>query len=116
MPDNTEDINIQIYRGDTKDIRFMVKNSAGIAYDLTGFTIRSQARLSADSEETLFDITVEDGYNGSDFSTGIVVLRIPADDTADLPPSCVYDIQAESSSMTFTIAKGRLVLRKDVTR
>lgn len=117
MPnDNQENTNLKFYRGDTAIKRFRGKDKTGTKYNLNGFEIKAQARPSPDSETKYFDITIVDGQNGSDFANGIVVLRVPANTVASMPPQCLYDIQATSGSLTVTIAKGRINTTPDITR
>lgn len=112
--DNT---NLIFYRGDTAIRKFIIRDKNGEPYDLSGMIIKSQARQTPDSEDTLFDITIEDqSDDGSEFEDGIVVLRVPSSVTSELPPQCVYDIEAKAGELTITIARGTITLIPDVTR
>lgn len=110
-----QNTDLQLYRGDTETYTFNV-TSGGSAYNLSGYTIKATGRETEDATTELFDITITDGQLGSSFSTGVVVLRIPAATTAVLPTKLVYDIEATSGSIVTTIAKGEITVTKDVSR
>ncbi len=105
---------VDVYRGDDESIGINV-TLAGVAYSLAGKTITAQIRASEDDETALASITLTDGQNGNVFSTGTLVLVIPAATTALLPNTSICDVQY-SGTPTGTICKLRLHLVKDVTR
>ena len=116
MNTNRDNENLDFYRGDTGFHEFKLKNDEGEPYNLTGFAVRSQARLTPDAETAIFDVTITDGQNGNSFSTGLIYLLVPPSVTKDMPPQCHYDIQAISGSLTITLAKGMINTPADVTR
>lgn len=111
-------------RGDTEayTFYFFTDEDLSTVYNLTGFTIKAQARRHPDDGEAFFDtsttsgMAIADGSNGSSYSAGKVVLLITAAITAILPEECYYDIQATSGSTVKTLAAGKLLQKKDVTR
>jgi len=105
---------LQLYRGDTETYTFNV-TSGGSAYNLSGSTIVATGRATEDATAKLFEITVTDGQIGSNFTNGVVVLRIPAATTALLPSKLVYDLQATNGGIVTTLAKGEIIVTKDVS-
>lgn len=110
-----DDANLNIYRGDREVFQFSV-TEGGSPKDLTGATVVCQGREDFDDATTLFDITITDGVDGNDFPTGQIVLVLPATLTEVLPAKSRYDIQVSVGTEKFTIAKGKLLVTKDVTR
>lgn len=115
MATKFDDSNLKVYRGDREPYKFTVTEN-GAPKDLSGHTITAQAREDFDSATTLFDITITDSVDGNDHVNGIVVLIISSAITTLLPEKSRYDIQAVLGTEKFTIAKGQLLLTKDVTR
>ena len=116
MPTNEEIINLVFYKGATVTKRFVCRDVKGAPKDLSGFAIKSQARLSPTSSGIIYDIDIIDGQFGSDFENGIVVLRVPIATTASMPPQCSFDVRATSGDVSFPIARGRITLVERVTR
>jgi len=110
-----DDANLFVYRGDREVYKFTV-TEGGVAKDLTGATITCQGREDFDSATTLFDFSIIDGVDGSNFSTGLVVVVLPSVTTEILPDESRYDIQVVIGGEKFTIAKGKLLVTRDVTR
>ena len=110
-----DNIELNVFRGDTEAFTFNVKNSAGAAFDLSTYTVRAQARKSEDSSTAAFDITIADSAPSA-FSTGVVVLQLPAATTAAMEGQYLFDIQATKTNSTITIARGIITVTKDITR
>lgn len=114
MTTKYENTEINVYAGDTEDYTFTVTTSAGAAVNLSGATITFKAKLHEDSPDALFSGTISDGQFGSVFSSGIVVMRIIATNSALITRDCVYEVQSVLSGVTSTIAKGNVVLAKQL--
>ncbi len=115
MADKFSATDVNVYRGDTESIALAV-TSGGVAYSLTGKTVTAQIRASEDTTDALATITFTDGSAGNVFSTGTLILIIPAATTAVLPDKAVCDVQYSGGGTVGTICKLRLRLFKDVTR
>ena len=98
-------IDIKALRGDTEAYTYSVTN-AGAAYNLTGYTIVATFRRSWETESIL-TISFTDAVGGNVYSTGTIVMTIPATTSKILPEVCVYDIQATSGGTILTIARGQ---------
>lgn len=114
MTTKYQDTDIDIYQGDTEDYTFTVTNSAGAAVNLTGATITWKFKAHEDSADSIASGTITDGQFGSVFSTGTVVMRITAVNSALILQDCVYEVQSVLSGVTSTIAKGIAYLRKQL--
>lgn len=108
-------VTVAIYEGDTKNIKFTVKDSAGSAVDLSAYTITAQGRTHRGAWSELFEITIEDAVGENDHANGVVELTIPPATTASLPARSVFDIQAVFGEITNTILTGRLIKTIDIT-
>ena len=120
MATKFDDSNLKVYREDNEAYKFTVTRD-GNPVDLSdatnpGIVIKSQGRDDFDSPTTLFDITITDGVDGNDHANGIVVLVLPTTVTLVLPEKSRYDLQFTIGTKITTIAKGQLLLTKDVTR
>ncbi len=114
---NIDNIDLVFYRGDTAVKKFIIKNfSDGEVYSLNGYTIKSQGRLSPDSDNVLFDVTIEDDEDGSNFNAGEIVLIVPADTTKNLPSQLQYDIEATKNNIVITLVRGSISVIPDITR
>ena len=87
----------------------------GIPYDLTGFTVKSQARSSYTSKKIVidFDTTIPEPY------VGVVELRANSAVTANVKTrKLVYDVVLlENSTGDITkILEGQLIVSPSVTR
>lgn len=104
-----------IYRGDTETrLLSITQNSA--PYNLTGYSITCQARLTEDSASALFQVPCTDLQNGSSYGAGVVAVVLPAAATKNLANNAVADVRAVLSTVETTLAKFRLLVTKDVTR
>lgn len=99
-------IDIKALRGDTETYTYSVTNG-GVAYNLSGYTIVATFRRSWETE-VITTISFTDGAGGNVYSTGTIVMTIPATTSKILPEVCVYDIQATNAGTTLTIARGQL--------
>lgn len=116
MTTNYENENLTFYRGSTGYHEFILEvPETGLPFDLTGFEVRCQARLTADAEEVIFDVEIEDGGR-NEFDKGHIFLYVDPSITRTMPNHCVYDILASSGSIVLPLAKGSINTLASVTR
>lgn len=121
MTTNFQETNLSQYAGD-RALHTFTLTSGGAAYNLTGYTITAQARMLPDDGDKVFDtastsgMAIADATNGSVFSTGTVVLLIPAAVTIRMPERCFYQLQAVSGSIVVTLAHGLIFTYGEITR
>ena len=106
---------LDIYQGDTVTYTVTVKDSAGDAYDLGGFTPKFTVKTTTDVADDDATISKEGSVTG-DGSTGIFTVPLTNSDTDVTPGSYVYDFQIDDgSSIVKTILKGTFNILTDVT-
>ena len=123
--------NINIRRGDTKEMFFRVRtkvwNAGTSTYDpgpykdLTGYTITAQVRQTKSSVTPLLEFNITIGNQADEVDgRGAVLMKIPASQTASVPtsiPTGVYDVQfTEPDTDVFTYLEGAVTFDEDVTR
>ena len=87
--------------------------------DLTGYTARTQFRRDASSADIDFEATTTNGKLViTDVGPpGVLVLTIPAAETAELQNDYVYDMEIESAAGVVTrILQGAVSVDAEVTR
>jgi hypothetical protein len=104
-----------IEQGTTFNSQITLDDSNGTPYDLTGFTIKSQARRSYYSANASinFTVTIPDAHNG------IVTLSAPATDTANVASGkYVYDviITETASGLVTRVLEGQIFVSPCATR
>lgn len=115
-------MDLTMYRGDTPTWELAVTNAAGAPYNLTGCTIRMMAKRAitdADSAAVLDLSTAGGEITITDAAGGRAEIVPPAADTAGLiaDVNALYDVQITTgTSRVHTVASGRLLIRRDVTR
>ena len=104
--------NIHIDQGTTFSHNFVVKNAAGTAIDLTGYTGRGQLRLEY-TATSKYDFTVSIPLP----TTGTVNVAMTAAETEEVPKGqYVYDIEIVSGSTVHRIVQGNATVYPEVTR
>jgi len=89
-------IALQVKKGDTRDWRFVISDSAGTALDLTSATVEFRVRKHEWGADNLFPRVSGTGGTNSDYisisdaSGGIVRVTPRATDWADVSDSGVY--------------------------
>lgn len=123
MTTNFQEANLSQYAGDRAVHTLSILTSSGAAYNLTGYTLTAQARMVPDDGDKVFDtastsgMAIADATNGSVFSTGTVVLVIPAAITIRMPERCYYQLQGVASgSIVVTLAHGLIFTYGEITR
>jgi len=106
---------LQFYRGDTEVYTLIVSMDSAI-FNLTGYSIKVQARKTPDDAVKLIDQTIASNDVGCDFPNGKIVWTCPNNITATLPSKCVFDIQATKDGIVTTLVSGNIETVNDVTR
>ena len=103
-----------IDQGTTFSSTVTVKDNAGTALDLTGYTATAKMALGYSSTRTRTDLTIA---FASDRTSGDVTMSLTATQTAALeaPARYVYDLDITDSSGTVTrIIEGLITVRPNV--
>lgn len=100
-------------RGDTKPIKFTVKDEDGALVDMTGYSFV----LTVDStKEPADEVTKQFASTGSTPSTGIVSFPFATNDV-DLLGTYYYDAQmTDPLGVVTTIAAGKIKFKQDITK
>lgn len=102
---------LQVRAGDSYQRTVRIRDSAGAAIDLTGYTGLAQIRDRAGGT-LLAEITVVI----ADPESGDLVISLTASQTRALPASAVWDLELDAGeSSTHTIVYGVVVVTPDVT-
>jgi hypothetical protein len=101
---------MNIYRGDTALIEVTITNSAGVAFDLSGYTIKFTAKgpkvISKDTS---------DGITITDAAGGLCTINLSTTDTA----TCgiyAYDVEISTESVKYTVVKSQFSIIDDITK
>ena len=86
--------------------------------NLTSYIARMHIRTTFESPETQIELTTENGRISIDNITGIVQLKIAADDTRQLiPDRALYDLELESAEGdVMRVLQGAVKISPEVTR
>src|SRR5689334_7216464 len=100
------------YQGDkfALTVRFFSDDAKTVPIDLSAGTWRAQIRRNESSSTVLATFNVDT----TDADTGVLVLSLTAAQTAELPQSCVWDLEDTTADQTFlkcSMAVGREVSR-----
>jgi len=110
---------IIISRGDDGIIRYTVKNSSGVAYDVSANSFAFTVKSSIDDAigDAAFQLTnpAASGIDLTSAASGIVDVNIADTNTSGLAGAYQYDLQMTEGGKIYTIAQGMFVVRKDVT-
>lgn len=100
-------VNLKAYRGDTWSQEFRFKSGPDTPFDLTGATVRSQARSRKQTGATVELIVATDDPDGS------VTIALPDDAVADVYD---YDVQVtDADGEVTTWVRGQMSVAQDVT-
>jgi len=107
---------IKMDQGSTFSLVLTYKDSNGDAINLTGYTARMQMRRNH-QDDSLIDLTTENGRIALGGVAGTVTLTISATDTAALPPvEGVYDLEIVSGAVVDKLLAGTFSIAREVTR
>jgi hypothetical protein len=107
---------IKMDQGSTFSLVLTYKDSGGNVIDLSGYTARMQMRRNH-QDDSLIDLTTENGRIALGGVAGTVTLTIAATDTAALPPvEGVYDLEIVSGAVVDKLLAGTFSIAREVTR
>jgi hypothetical protein len=112
------DYNLTIKKGITQTLVCTYKAPSGSAINLTGYTVRSQGRLSIESQTPIFSFTIGDGVTVS-AATGQITIKWPAaaSETYPLAYGGVWSLEVQSGDGTVTeLLSGQLDIVERPTR
>lgn len=108
--DNTT---LRICQGDTT--AFKCRETSTPAFDFTGYSIKATGKYDIGSATNAFQVTLVDGQDGNDFSTGTLVVFLSDEVTAALERSGFWDLQATKDGKVFTLLRGDFELLPDIS-
>lgn len=112
----TTTINIERYRGDTVPDQFTIKDSAGVAVDITSFTFLLTVNSESKPTDTVNELyslvgTITDALNGK------VEFAPDATESDQSPSGYFYDVQMiDAVSAKSTIVVGKYKYLQDITK
>lgn len=107
-----------MYRGDDHGLRITVKDAAGNAIDLTGWTFRATMKLHTEQADADAPVKVDVGpLSNTNATFGIVELTLPNSQTKDLLATKYhFDVEREQSGNKQTVVQGVVEVLADVTQ
>lgn len=106
-------------RGDARSFRVTVKDEAGAAVDLTGATIKFQARKHPHSSTAVLSKTLGSGIAVENAAGGVFRIDIAPADTAALGnwrQEYLYDVEVTKAGSPVTVARGTLTIEPDIAQ
>jgi hypothetical protein len=86
-------------------------------YDLTDYTARMQVRRTIDNGTVMAELTTENGLITLGGVLGTIEIQMPAEMTASLSTSGVYDLEIiNSGGQVSRVVQGSFTLNQEVTR
>lgn len=106
-------------RGDDHKIRFTVRNSSGVVYDVSANTFKFTVKEKIDDiiADAMFQ-KQDPAVNGIDLTGaagGIVDVNLVPADTATLAGRYYYDLEMTESGKVYTLLQGVFEVKKDVS-
>jgi hypothetical protein len=113
-----EKTNLYIYQGSTFKLEHTVKDTAGVAVDLTDATIQSQIREYKASPDILLDLAETNSLEIIDAVNGKILINISADNTSLLEKEkSLYDAEVHfANGEVYRILEGAVFVSFEVTR
>jgi len=107
---------LSFVRGDSRDITLTIKDSLGVAVDITGwtvfFTVKENKEDTDDNAKIAKDVTTHTDPTG-----GITKISLSSDDTEDLLGEYYFDIQIKTDNDDiFTLDNDICSFEHDITR
>jgi hypothetical protein len=111
-------LDLFVEQGSTFNYTLTLTDNVGAPIDLTGYKARMQMRRAVQAQGSLITLTTENGRIAITPLTGVIVLTIEAEATAQLNfQTAVYDLEIESAGGIVTrIIQGKVTLSPEVTR
>lgn len=111
--------NLTVYQGADYERALEFKDESAVLMDLTGYTLRGQARAKYSDAEPAFSFTFTLRNQVSD--TGLVDMLIPASATSAVSitkdTKFIYDIEwVNTSDKVKRLIEGELLLKPEVTK
>jgi len=108
---------IEIVKGDTSTIQITLKDSAGDAIDITGYTIWLTVKPVANNSDTVPIPTIQKKVTTfTDPTGGIHLFTLSNSDTNITSGNYIYDIQIKDTESTITTPIiGDFVVKSEVT-
>lgn len=105
-------LDLQIKQGDTFSVDYTYKNSAGTAYNLTGYTATLNIKTTLDATTYIDVITTATGEIVITPTTGKIAITVPATTTASYTfEEAIYDLTLTApSGIVKTILEGNVYL------
>lgn len=116
---DAQNYRITATRGDDHKIRFTVKNSSGVAYDVSANTFKFTVKASLDDSIANAKFQkLSPAANGIDLTnatSGIVDVNLVPSDTDALAGLYYYDLEMTEGGKLYTLRQGVLMALKSVT-
>lgn len=110
-------VNLLIEQGATFQHRFIWQDANGNVMNLIGYTARMQIRESVNTDETLLELTTDNGRIILGGATGTIDLNIAATDTAAITwKRAVYDLELIDDDTVTRLIQGQVNVSHEVTR
>lgn len=106
------EVDLIVYRGDTGQMRVTVTTTDGSPVDISAATWDCDIRVSADDPTTVANLTVTP-VSGTPESVDVF---LPANESADLDDTYVWDLQMTLAGEVKTLLAGTVTVVKDVSR
>ena len=109
---------LNITRGSDFSVRLSVKDSAGAAYNLSGYSTSGVAKYRYSSSEALVNLSpvIISGVSGASYSSGIIDINVSGTATTGVPIiQGVYDIEIYSGSYHEKVIQGKINVLPEVT-
>jgi len=111
---------ISITQGESLDLLFKLKDSSGIALNLSGYNTRGKVKYSYGSTGTLLDLepVIVTGVNNSFLASGQITVSISASESSSLPiTQAVYDIERYTLNdvVVHKVLNGKFIITPEVT-
>jgi ABC-type molybdate transport system ATPase subunit len=109
---------LYIYQGSTFKLEHIVKDTAGLAVDLTGATIQSQIREYKASPDVLLDLADTGSVSIVDALAGKILINISAYNTSLIEvEKSVYDLEVHfANGEVYRVLEGSIFMSPEVTR
>jgi hypothetical protein len=107
---------IEMYKGDTKKLRFFIHDENGVAVDLTGSSIKWEMSRKASSVTLISKATGGGGIDFTNPAGGFFIVTLDPSDTSELKARTYYH-EAEmidGSGIVATVAVGSIKLIEDL--
>lgn len=111
------EVNFTLDQGATFTQTLIYKDSEGVPVNLTGYTARSKARASLESNVIIWNLTNGNGITLGG-SNGQITMTLDASTTASYVPGTtfIYDLEIVNGSTVTRLIQGQVMVSGEVTR